>query len=94
MSSRSYASPCYDDFDEPVIFSCALRHICEHMEVVLDQLYSKEKIDLGLLENSLDEVVHGIGLRLPINDLTITRKYEAKLCHIEDDSNLYDEIAL
>lgn len=65
----------YDaDDEEPVIYPRALSHICEHFEAVLEMLYGQERIDFDDLERSLDEVAHGLGIRLPMGKLMIKRK--------------------
>jgi len=70
--NTGYEHSHYDD--EPVIYSGALSHIQEHLAVVLGQLYGDCQIDIGLLENSLDEVSHGLGMSLPNGGMKIQRK--------------------
>jgi hypothetical protein len=68
--------PNYDhDYDEPIIFSSQLSHMREHMEAVLDLLYGEGSIDLGMLENSLEEVVHGLGMNIPKSEIMVDRRY-------------------
>ncbi len=91
MYNEHYFEKEYDcDYDsDPVLYSGALKHICEHLEAVLSELYGNQTIDLCLLENSLDEVAHGLGMRLPCNDLSIQRKrkeIDRNLIHFEFDS--------
>jgi hypothetical protein len=78
MYNEHYFEPDYDYDKEPVIYSGALRHIQDHLEVVLDALYGHGSLDLGVFENSLDEVVNGLDMRLPRSDLTIERKLYKK----------------
>ena len=74
-----YEAYGYDiDDEEPIIYSGALSHICDHFEAVLDILYGDEPIDFDDLERSLDEVAHGLKMRLPAGKINIERK-EAKL---------------
>ena len=74
MYNEHYFEDDYDYDKEPAIYSGALRHIQDHLEVVLDTLYGDGWIDLDKLENSLDEVVNGLGLSLPKNDLMVERR--------------------
>lgn len=73
MYNEHYFESDYDCDKEPVIYAGNLRHICEHLEVVLSELYGDAPFDLGRLENSLDEVANGLGMNLPRNDLMVER---------------------
>lgn len=64
----------YRDDDQSVTVRNQLDHISDHLEVVLSELYGSAPVDLDRLENSLEEVSHGLGMRLPTSDLTISRK--------------------
>lgn len=84
----------YDDsdYEEPVIYSGALSHICDHFEAVLEMLYGEGSIDFDDLERSLDEVAHGLGMRLPMGNLMIRRKVDTNLSQQIYDTNLCQEV--
>jgi len=78
MYNEHYFEREYDYDKEPVIYMGALRHIQDHLEVVLEALYGDGSLDLRTFENSLDEVVNGLDMCLPRSDLTIERKLYKK----------------
>ena len=94
MYNEHYFESEYDYDCEPVIYSGALKHICENLEVVLSELYGNKPIDLSLLENALDEVANGLGMHLPINDLMIerSRKLNTSFSHSFYDTNLCQKV--
>lgn len=44
------------------------------MQAILDQLYGKEEFNVEDLENALDEMVHYLGLKLPMGELQVKLK--------------------
>lgn len=73
MYNESYFEDYRDDDLDPVIYAGGRKHICDHLEVVLRELYGDGPIDLSVLENSLDEVANGLGMHIPISDLNVER---------------------
>ena len=49
-------------------------HMADHMKAIIEMLYGKDRLDVAMLEDHLDEVCHCLGLKLPAEMPNVERK--------------------
>jgi hypothetical protein len=70
----------YDDYNAD--YDCAscdsleksMAGAAHYLEAIINALYSGERLDIGVLENHLEELAHVLKIRLPKGVITIQRK--------------------
>lgn len=71
------------DHEMPLCHMCeefegTLDQIKDHMGYVLNELYSKDALNMRKLEDSIEEICHYLGINMPIEFPNIERTRESK----------------
>lgn len=78
---------CYPECPECNNYHAKIGNAGDFFSAVLEELYSQDPINVGNLENALDELSSLFGMKLPNADLKVSRKKEETPIYLKDWMN-------